>query len=216
MDVLLGFDPGGRRQFGWAALELTLDLPLRVRATGVSDDAAQAVAAALERVEPGERLRAAGIDAPLFWTPSGERGADLRVRAILRARGAGSTAGGTVQHPNCLQGACVVQGPTAALLLRRHDAELPLTESHPKALLWALGLATPARRPNAVGTADIGDLARGRIGASEHERDAVLGGYAAWAMVTGADGWEDLVLGERDPLFFTRAPVGYWFPRLAG
>jgi hypothetical protein len=212
MDIVLGYDPGGAAQFGWAALEYSNALPLRVRATAVANHAQQAVEDSLRVVSGGDRVVAAGIDSPLYWTASGVRESDRRVRDIIRRAGARSSAGGTVQHPNCLQGACVVQGPTAAMLLRRELPGLPLTESHPKALLWALGLAIESRRPAAITLSDLGNMIVGSAGATEHERDAVLGGYAAWCMVAQTEGWSDLVPTESDPLFFTSEPVNYWFP----
>lgn len=212
MDVVLGFDPGGAAQFGWAALECSHALPLRVRAAGVANHAGQAVDSALAVLSPQEHAVAAGIDSPLFWTSSGVRESDLRVRDLVRRAGARSAAGGTVQHPNCLRGACVVQGPTAALLLRRRVPGIPLTESHPKALLWALHIASESHRPEAVSLSDLSHLVQGSAGGTEHERDAVLGGFAAWCMVTRAAGWVDLVSAEGEPLFFTSEPVGYWFP----
>jgi hypothetical protein len=216
MDIILGFDPGGVNQFGWAVLEYSQTVPLHVRATEVANHALQAVNAALALLQADDHLIAAGIDSPLYWTPSGERMSDLRVRDIIRRVGARSAAGGTVQHPNCLRGACVVQGPTAALLLRRRVPGIPLTESHPKALLWALGLASKSNRPNMISASYLRDFVAGSIGATEHERDAVLGGLAAWGMVTRAAGWYDLVSAEREPLFFTSEPVGYWFPSATG
>lgn len=212
MDIVLGFDPGGAAQFGWSALECSPDLPLRVLAAGLANHAEQAVDSALAVLSPQDRVVAAGIDSPLYWTPSGVRESDRRVRDHVRRAGARSSAGGTVQHPNCLQGACVVQGPTAALLLRRRVPGIPLTESHPKALLWALHIASESRRPSAITLSDLSHLAEGSTGGTEHERDAVLGGVAAWFMVTGAAGWGDLVLAEGEPLFFTSEPVCYLFP----
>lgn len=212
MDIILGFDPGGANQFGWAVLEHSPTMPLRVCATGVTNHALQAVNAALALKQADDHLIAAGIDSPLYWTPSGERMSDLHVRDIIRRAGARSAAGGTVQHPNCLRGACVIQGPTAALLLRRSIPGIPLTESHPKALLWALGLASESHRPNTISASRFGHLVVGSIGTTEHERDAVLGGLAAWGMMTRAEGWSDLVSTEREPLFFTSEPVSYWFP----
>lgn len=212
MDVVLGFDPGGAAQFGWAALECSPALPLRVRAAGVANHAGQAVDSALAALSPQDCAVAAGIDSPLYWTPSGVRESDRRVRDLVRRAGARSAAGGIVQHPNCLQGACVVQGPTAALLLRRRVPGIPLTESHPKALLWDLRIASESRRPAAVSLSDLSHLAEVSVGGTEHERDAVLGGIAAWCMVTRAAGWVDLVSAEEEPLFFTSEPVGYWFP----
>lgn len=47
MDVVIGFDPGGQRQFGWAVAELTHQLPLKVLALGCDDHAAGVLASAL-------------------------------------------------------------------------------------------------------------------------------------------------------------------------
>ena len=215
MELILGFDPGGSEdggKFGWAVAEKTETAPVRIRATGAKPHASAAVKAALERVAPSDHVMAAGIDSPMYWTATGERKADLKLREILRQRGAGSSAGGTVQHPNSLQGACVVQGPIAALLLRRALPKIPLTESHPKALLWALRIASNDLKPSGVTASHLGRFLCGHIGASEDERDAVLGAFAAWAMVMQPSGWSDLVAIEEDPLFFTSGKTNYWFP----
>jgi hypothetical protein len=215
MDVILGFDPGGVAQFGWAVLECSEALPLRVRASGVANHAQQAVGSALATVREGDGVAAAGIDSPLYWTSSGAREADRYVREVVRRAGAKSNAGGTVQHPNSLKGACVVQGPTAALLLRSRLPGIPLTESHPKALLWALGFASETRSTKTILLSDLNRFVSSSAGASEHERDAILGGVAAWSMWSRAEGWVDLVLTEREPLFFTPEPVCYWFPSIS-
>lgn len=205
MELVLGLDPGGGEgggRFGWAVAEKGEAAPVRIRATGTQSHAVAAISAAFEHVAPGDHVEAAGIDSPMYWTATGERKADLRLRKILRQRGAGSSAGGTVQHPNSLQGACVIQGPIAALLLRRRLPNIPLTESHPKALLWALQIASNDLKPSGVAAGHLGKFVCGHIGASEDERDATLGAFAAWAMVTQAPGWSDLVALEEDPLFF--------------
>ena len=186
--------------------------PVRVRTTGAERHAEAAVTAALNHVRPKDQVVAAAIDSPLYWTATGERVADVKIRNDICQLGAGSSAGGTVQHPNCLQGACVVQGPIAALLLRREFPNLPLTESHPKALLWALEIASVRLKPKAITTSHLGRFVHGSIGSSEDERDAVLGALAAWHMVKRSPGWSDLVALENDPLFFTSDSVSYWFP----
>ena len=92
---------------------------------------------------------------------------------------------------------------------------LTITEAHPKALLWALGIANRRRRASDVQSSDLVDLVTGPIGASEHERDAVLAGVAAWAAWARPGGWTNLVEQEVAPLLFTAAPVAYWFPTSA-
>jgi len=107
MEIILGLDPGGREgggKFAWAVAEMSANAPISIRATGLKPDAQAALKAALERVGVGDRIVAAGIDSPMYWTPTGERRSDSRIREILGQRGAGSSAGGTVQHPNSLQG----------------------------------------------------------------------------------------------------------------
>ena len=215
VELILGFDPGGDGadgKFGWGVAENSQSAPVWVRTTGAARHAEAAVKAALALVGPEDQVVAAGIDSPLYWTATGERRADLKLRDGIRLLGAGSSSGGIVQHPNSLKGACVVQGPITALLLRRAFPNLPLTESHPKALLWALGLASICLQTRAITASRLCQFVNGSIGASENERDAVLGAFAAWAMVKRLPGWSDLVGLENDPLFFTSDRVSYWFP----
>lgn len=215
MELILGFDPGGSEgggRFGWAVAEMTGTLPVRIVATGAKAHAEAAVNAAFERVGSGDKVVAAGVDSPMYWTPTGDRKADRKLREILRERGAGSIAGGTVQHLNSLQGACLIQGPIAALLLRRRCPDIPLTEPHPKALLWALRIVSKDLRPVGVSAKHLSAIVQGVIGESEDERDAVLGAFAAWGMMTREPGWSNLVAIEDDPMFFTPGKTDYWFP----
>ena len=215
MELILGFDPGGsegRGRFAWAVAEKTEGLPVRIVATGTKAHAQAAVEAAFGHVASSDRVIAVGIDSPMYWTPTGEREADQKLRNILGERGAGSMAGGTVQHPNSLRGACVVQGPIAAVLVCRRCPGIPLTESHPKALLWALGIASKDLKPDGIWAKHLSAFVHGAIGDSEDERDAVLGAFAAWGMMTRQRGWTDLVAIEDDPIFFTPGKTEYWFP----
>ena len=67
MNVLLGFDPGGKKDgFGWCVTEDETTLPLRVRATGVVDNAQCAINEAMAHVGQEEETMSVGIDAPLF------------------------------------------------------------------------------------------------------------------------------------------------------
>jgi hypothetical protein len=74
----------------------------------------------------------------------------------MHARGA-KTPSGTVQQLNSPRGAVLVQGLVAAMLLRERVHGLPITETHPKALLWLLGTASPARGHADVPLADVGE-----------------------------------------------------------
>jgi hypothetical protein len=57
---------------------------------------------------------AAGIDALLFWTPTGTRKVDAMVRDVLRACKATSP-GGTVQQLNSLRGPFTGMTPVGAI-----------------------------------------------------------------------------------------------------
>jgi hypothetical protein len=197
--LVLGFDPGGLKRFGWCVAEPTLHGKLRLRKWGVADDAAAAVETALKPIPEAGPAVAAGIDSPLFWVPSGSRCADKTIRDALTALGARNT-GGTVQEVNSLRGACLAQGIMTAHLLRKSAPAIRITESHPKALLWLLKVASKHRPAAEVRMSHLRDVITCESEAlSEHERDAALGAFAAWAMVTKRANWRDLFQDEDKP-----------------
>jgi predicted nuclease with RNAse H fold len=200
MDYYCGFDPGGVRQFGWAVLSSDDDGAVQVCETGCADNAMEVVMRAINAKPGHTHFRGAGIDSPLYWTPTGVRAADRYVRNAAMVAGC-RTAGGTVQHPNSLRGACVIQGPVSALLLRRHHAEVQITEAHPKAMLYEL-----------QGNATYRHVTDQWVGKTEHERDAVLGALAAWAMCNSVPGWVNLFAKEDNVVGVVPPPLGYWFP----
>jgi hypothetical protein len=91
-----------------------------------------------------------------------------------------------------------------------------ITESHPKALLWLLGKATPKHRPAEIALDELGEYVyvdENKIrGASEHERDAVLGAVAAFAMDSRLMGWQDLYPLESNTITPLDPPPAYWMP----
>ena len=210
MYVVLGFDPGGDAQFGWAVLERTDAGLLRSRAKGTAGHAEAALRDTLAHIGPKDRVLGAGIDSPMYWTGTGQRTADRAVRNAITRQGA-RAASGTVQHPNSLRGACVVQGPVLALLLRRAFPDVLITEAHPKALLWLLGVARKDRPAEAVTGAELSHFVESSALNGEHERDAVIAALAARGMVDQLPGWVDLVNDEVNPIFIA-GPVGYWVP----
>lgn len=210
MALILGFDPGGRGQFGWCTAEYASS-QLRIQSAGVADHALGAVTAALEQLEPGYHITAAGIDAPLLWATGGPRRADRTIRMAMKSLGAVNV-GGTVQDTNSLRGACVAQGLLTAKLLRDRFPDLPITESHPKALLWLLQLAGPGRSVPEVTLTHLEELVLCELVIeSEHIRDAALGAVAALAMLEERQGWRDLYLEEVNS-WAPVSPVSYWMP----
>lgn len=210
---LAGFDPGGESQFGWCVVEASAKLPLSLHRTGVASNAAEAVRCVLKEVPSRSTLIAAGIDSPLFWLPNGDRNADRVIRNEIRKRGA-SAPSGTVQHVNSLRGACLVQGVLAAMLLRATTRSINITEAHPKALLWLIGVCNRSLPVKSVTMCELSEFFSFLSGnLSEHERDAALAALGAWAMTVKAPGWEDLFALELQP-FAPISPVAYWMPSI--
>ena len=50
------------------------------------------------------------------------------------------------------------------------------------------------------------------IAPTEHERDAALAAFAAWAATANFSGWRDLLPLETAPFFPSGHVVSYWFP----
>jgi hypothetical protein len=208
MKFLIGLDPGGTGNFGWCVVKDAPKLPrwtfasdladedkVAVFASGLADDSEAAVSAARASIPPNGQILAAGIDAPLFWSRTGRRNADVVVRAAIREAGA-RYASGTVQNVNSLRGACLVQGMLAALKLRELYPKLPITEAHPKALLALLPELKSITAP------------------SEHQRDALFSAVAAWATVHEQSNWKDLLLAESSHYTPVTQPLHYFMPRL--
>ena len=197
IDVVLGFDPGGAGNFGWSICKIAGG-QLGIIETSVASDALEAIKKVSAALPSNVRVLAAGIDAPMFWSKTGGREVDPIIREAIKRRGC-STAAGTVQHVNALRGACLAQGVLLGLYLHRELA-VPITEAHPKALLWLL---CPEE------SAQLTQLTNGR---SEHERDAVLAAFAAWSMYRRAPGWRNLYCDEPKPILPLGTPVSYWMP----
>lgn len=209
MGIYVGFDPGGEGAFGWAVVSGEA-CPLNLIDRGIADHAQGAFEAAINCA--GARVNAIGIDAPLFWNPAGDRVADQNVRRAIMRRG---SPGGTVSSVNSLQGACVIQGILVALLCQTNAVEnIPITEAHPKALLWLIGKATPGNRVVDVAMSDLSEyVIGGRVqGAGDHERDAALGAFAAFAMDSQLIGWRDLYVLEPGSITPLNPPPAYWMP----
>lgn len=189
-----GADPGGKDKFGVAALH----------ADGSFDT--WCCSSVDQAVRIMDAPKAAGIDCPMWWSSAvgGGRYVDAWLRKTYGVHS------GTVQSVNSLRGAVVVQGIMLAMRLRERHPNLPITETHPKALLIALGLV-PAPWPHLAAMFGLkGDAPHG-----EHRRDALLSAIATREGSCGR--WRDLSV-DRNPeeLDTTRmwfGPVAYWWPR---
>ena len=213
MDYYLGFDPGGECRFGWCVCSAEENNELTLMAAGNASHAKGAFDAALAAVPDSQDPVAVGIDAPLFWLVDGGRRADSLVRDAIGRAGAPNRSG-TVQHFNSLQGSCVIQGMLLAKLLRCRYADLPITEAHPKALLWLLGIASNDRPAAQVSADSLCSFEKDQFPKelSEHARDAVLGALTAKAMVCQEPGWIDLLSYDDGAIRSVEGPLGYWMP----
>ena len=204
---ILGFDPGGVGNFGWSVCSAASDHLQQPFKTGLADDAWDALGQVKKVVGSFDvlgkpQVLAAGIDAPLFWGRTGKRKVDDVLRQALR-RSKFPTPGGTVQQVNSLRGACLVQGVLLARYLRDWKPGLPITETHPKALLHLLHHSGQPEMRLIEGLEN-----RDR----EHERDATLSAIGAWAMNRRLPGWRDLYSEEPTPVQPFDTPVAYWMP----
>jgi len=86
MKVILGFDPGGAGKFGWAIANDAQFLPMTIVETGHCSSSEEALAVVRERLTEDQKVIAAGIDAPMFWTARGSRRVDDLLRDALGHR----------------------------------------------------------------------------------------------------------------------------------
>lgn len=198
--VWVGADPGGKNNFGIALLNSS-----GATRSACVDCADQAIDWLQCAMQASTTVAGAGVDCPLWWSsgPSGGRSSDQWLRDTYRL------SGGQVQASNSLKGAALVQGAMFVVRLRERFPSVPVTESHPKALLSAL------RIPSLDSFANQFGLKAPIESASLHERDAVVSAVAAREGFEGR--WAvDLTShrgpSEQDPASYWLAPVHYFWP----
>lgn len=211
MKIFFGFDPGGKKQFGWAICSPE-GSRLQILQTGKADHAEEAFKAVKVAIPYQADIIGAGIDSPLFWVADGGRNVDLLVRNAIKKLGA-KTPSGTVQQLNSLRGGCLVQGPLIANLLAEHYPSISITESHPKALLYLLGIANKEVAPKSITVIDLKEhVHTANNSYSEHERDAILGAVTAWAPTKTQSHWKNLAIEEKGMLIPFNYKPSYWMP----
>lgn len=204
MKFWIGLDPGGQQAFGVAQLSECGNFD-----TAVVDSLDQAISRVKEwaKTSPPSGI---GIDAPLWW--SSAEGGSRAVDDYLRQRYGLSS--GTVQSPNSLRGAVAILGPLAAKILRAEYSVSKISETHPKALLRAYQLKRLTLEGSRAVTR-FGDLheARSIVFKTDHERDALLGAFAAregYSSVWKADLSKLKRYESEHPLWVE--DVNYWWP----
>jgi predicted nuclease with RNAse H fold len=193
-DIFLGFDPGGkgrgRGNFGWSICRDN-DGEFEQLHSGLGRYAGEVVEQVRANLPKNAYVRAAGIDAPMFWDRTGRL--YRNVDEIIR------NAGRLPVSTNGLYGAVLAQGVLVAVLLRDHFGDLAITETFPSALR---GLLDPI--PPQLVQID---------NETPHQCDARTAAYAAWCMNAGGmAGWQDLLLCEPEPYHLIDPPASYWMP----
>ena len=212
--LILGFDPGGVGNFGWSICETAGGKLQPPALTGLADDAWRAMDQVQSALPDNLPVLAAGIDAPLFWSKTGDRTVDVVLRQALRDnRFPASKLGGTVQTANSLQGACIVQGLLLAKYLSETSWGLTITESHPRALchlLHHMGQQDMIKRLTA-GLADYTQYAtrclcgceeakKPAASLADHKRDATLSAVSAWAAIYQTlPKWQNIFDADKEP-----------------
>ena len=148
-----------------------------------------------------------GVDTPLWWSSgvSGLRHADQWL--ICQYRDARKT----VMPINSIRGAVLIQGFLFAVELRQQFPNLPVTEAHPKLVLYARNQSFDALAQEFGLTVDSQIVDE----ETDDRRDAILAALAAREGFCGA--WKrDLAClpplsGEQDPPNRSLAPVHYWW-----
>jgi hypothetical protein len=190
-----GADPGGLNCFGVAALADNGSFKTWL---------CSSVDEALAKIDQPSGV---GIDCPLWWS-SGVGGGRFADDWLRKTYGISS---GTVQSANSLKGSALIQGVLLAMMLRKSYPKIPITESHPKALLLALGLRDWKAISDRFGL-------DGPEPETDHERDALIGAVAA--REGRLERWKlDLSLhlgpSEIDPKAGWFGEVHYWWPAKA-
>jgi len=220
MDIYLGFDPGGKKKFGWAVCESTgQTLHVLATGTGKAGHTEEAVTAALSKIPKAGNVIGVGIDAPLFWVENGERTVDKLVRDEITKLKA-PYPWGTVQKINSLRGSCLVQGVLLANRLHQDYLEIAITESHPKALIYLLKIKMTEKKPGlvlntkALATClDYNEEWGKWKDNKEHERDAILGAVTAFARHEKRKEWKNILEDEQNvPVVPFKYKPEYWMP----
>ncbi len=211
IEIFLGFDPGGEGKFGWSICRED-GCKLRVLKTDAANNAKEVMAAVEQALAdcqlPTESVLGIGIDAPMFWSETGNRKIDDTIRKeVNKAPQTHREKKPRVLAVNSLWGGVLVQG----VLLR--DAlcqrfNTPITEAHP----LALECLEPFM-PSYIICPPTDDR--------EHQRDATYAAYAAWRMHQHTSnrlnlGWRNLFCDEPGqnliPPLPTPVRVDYWMP----
>jgi hypothetical protein len=127
--TIIGYDPGGNGNHGFAKLVVEKGIVREAKT-----ETLQTTEQVLQVVEGETSLIGLGIDTLTCWSTgkSGWRPADRWLRkSYIEVQK-------SVISPNGLYGSMVLNGMAVLVLLRTHQPDLFITETHPKILFWFL------------------------------------------------------------------------------
>lgn len=194
----VGVDPGGAGKFGVAIL--SSDVSCHSCCVDYVDQAIEVVRENVACSPAG-----IGVDAPMWWSsgPRGLRRADRWIRETYRLPNR------NVQAVNCLWGSVLAQGMMFVDRIRTVFPGVDVTESHPKAVLAALGRERWTTYFDGLSSKVTLE------GDPDDERDAIISAVAAREGFEGR--WrKDLAAdrdpSEQDPFNDWLAPIHYYWP----
>lgn len=127
--TIVGYDPGGNGTQGVANISISGSQCTKIEVCTL--DTAEDVISWIDEVED---LIGLGVDTLACWStgPSGWRAADLWLRKRY------TEIQQSVVSPNGLYGSMGLNGMAVLVSIREKRIDLPISETHPKVLYWAL------------------------------------------------------------------------------
>jgi len=202
--VVLGFDPGGSEREGNATAALVVAHGRVVEGAFAHFATVRQASVWLTDAARSRKCLGLGIDTLLAWSGghAGWRTADLSLRAAYPG------VRKSVKSPNGLRGSMCIGGPLLASYVRGPAPTLPLFETHPKVLYFALRhIKYDWEGAHVAMIAWLQELMPEAFAAAmenEDEFDAVLSAYAAFMAVSGIWTTDLLALPRRcgEELYF--------------
>jgi predicted nuclease with RNAse H fold len=196
--IWIGIDPGGKNNFGIAILKS--NGTCHTCTVDHVDEACEVIQTHVECMPAG-----VGIDAPLWWCSGqgGLRQADRWIREKCKLPPK------NVQAVNSLWGSVLAQGMMFTSRIREIYPNVDITETHPKAVLVALGIQKWQRFFEEIPTKLTLESQ------PDHQRDALISAIAAREGFEGR--WQKDLIDvryptEQDPLKHWLSPVHYFWP----
>lgn len=205
--TMVGYDPGGNGSHGVAKISIADGqcTEIEVRTLDTAEDV-------ISWIGNVDDLIGLGVDTLACWStgPSGWRVADLWLRKRY------PEIQKSVVSPNGLYGSMGLNGMAVLASVREQQADLPISETHPKVLFWAL---QRKKYDYASGAREMDVNLSGWLGidvrtSNDHEWDAAVSALAALRGMQNQ--WThdlfQLPVDQNTRLVFPCGQAQYWWP----